>query len=429
MIPFTIFLLFVLLMRWAVKTRDDYLASLFLFSVACSVKIAFLLWWVVYQTGEYDLEYLHFTDEHFYVEYHLGDPHSLFGKAYCLVVYIFQCLGFTYFDLKLFNIAATSFALVRLYSLNDLVRYKATYFWLLLCFGGILHIHVIYYSVFILKDGLIFLFSMELFVQLVRRKSANNTRSILAVILILSTLRSHLVYLFGLLLFDNRWRVDRFRMFALACVLLVLLPVVYEYSEAVIVQRVSVGLQYGADINPGERVAKSDVRELIRRNPGLFIKLALINIKNVLSPFHQTEVTGMLILLEFYASILYLLLINRISIWSLWPILMFPFALLVVIILTSATIRWAMYPFSTLIYAFVFLACHPPRNIVRCGSRSLGVGRGPVGHRYRGEAVPIPPLRKKVQVGVGSALPSLRSFETLRPEPGRRSSQRELKHE
>jgi len=373
MIPFVLLLGFLFLIRLLVKTREDYLAALVLFLVSCLVKIIFLLVWVVCKQGEFDLNYLQCVDEFIYVGYVWGDPISTFGNAYCVVVYLLQRMGFTYFDLKLLNIFATSLALVRLYSLNDLVADKAKYYKLLMVIGAVLHIHIIHYSVFILKDGLIFLFSMELFVQLIRRKAGKRTIPIVAVILVLIQLRWTLMYLFGLFLFDSQWRIAKRKALILACIVLVFLPVVYKHGEKVILQRFSIGLQYNIDNTRGERITEEDTREIFRASPRLMITLALINARKIFSPLHQQDITNMLILLQFYAIVAYLLFAekNRTPLWTLWPILLFPLGFLIISTLTFANIRWVIYPFSTLIYALIFLACRPQEDVLPCPSMSL----------------------------------------------------------
>ena len=370
MIPCVLLLGFLFLIRLLVKTREDYLAALVLFLVSCSVKIFFLLSWIVCKQGEFDLNYLQFVDEFYYVEYEWGDP---IANAYCTIVCLLQHIGFSYFDLKLLNIFATSLALVRLYSLSDLVADKAKYYKLLLVIGAVLHLHIIYYSIFVLKDGLIFLFSMELFVQLIRRKAGKRTIPIIAVILVLTQLRWTLMYLFGLFLFDSQWRIAKYKVLVLACVVLVFLPVVYKYGEKVILKRFSIGLQYNIDSTRGERITEEDTREIFRGTPRLMITLALINARKIFSPLHQQDITNILILLQFYAIVAYLLFAerNRASLWTLWPILLFPLGFLLISTLTFANIRWVIYPFSTLIYALIFLACRPREDILPYPSAPL----------------------------------------------------------
>lgn len=361
MIVLILFVLFILLVRISINQPKDFKLALMLFFVASAAKVMFLLFWVFYKTGGFDLNYLQFVDEFFYVRYSWGDPIASFGNAYCVITYVLQRVGFSYLDLKVLNIFATSLALVRLYSLHDLVQYKKRYYSLLLIIGAILHIHVSYYSIFILKDALIFLFSMELLVQMIRRKSSKRSWPIIVDILILTQLRFSLVYLFGIFLFDSNWRISKARLIAGVFAFVVFSGVFMTYTENVLISRFRGGLHYKLDMSGEQPLTKDETVMLLKNNPRLFGRLAISSAKLLFLPLGQANITDRIIVLVYYAVFIYFICIKKIgsSLRTIWPILIFPFAFLVINFFTYINIRWVIYPVSTFLYSLVFLASRP----------------------------------------------------------------------
>lgn len=361
MIVIILFVLFILLVRISVNQPKDFQPALILFLVASAVKATFLVFWVFYKTGAFDLNYLQFVDEFFYVRYSWGDPIASFGNAYMFLTYVLQHIGFSYFDLKVLNIFATSFALVRLYSLHDLVEYKKKYYRLLLIIGAILHIHVSYYSIFVLKDALIFLFSMELLVQMIRRKSSKRSWPIIVDILILTQLRSSMVYLFGIFIFDSNWRISKTRLIAGVFALLVFPGVFMTYTENVLINRFRGGLHYKLNMSGERLLTKDEAVVLLKNNPRLFGRLAINSAKLLFLPLVQANITDRIIVLVYYALFIYFICIKKIgsSLRTIWPILIFPFAFLMINFFSYINIRWVIYPVSTFLYSLIFLASRP----------------------------------------------------------------------
>lgn len=361
MIVFILFVLFILLVRISVNQPKDFHLALVLFLVASAAKAMFLLFWVFYKTDVFDLNYLQFVDEFYYVRYEWGDPIARFGNAYCVIIYVLQRIGFSYFDLKILNIFATSFALARLYSLHDLVQYKKRYYRLLLIIGAILHIHVSYYSIFVLKDALIFLFSMELLVQMIRRKSSKRSWPIIVDILILTQLRSSLVYLFGIFIFDNNWRISKIRLIAGLFAFVVFSGIFMTYTENVLISRFRGGLHYKLDMSGERPLTKDETVILLKNDPRLFGRLAISSAKLLFLPFGQPNITDRIIVLVYYAVFIYFICIKKIgsSLRTIWPILIFPFVFLMINFFTYINIRWVIYPVSTFLYSLIFLASRP----------------------------------------------------------------------
>lgn len=360
--------LFFILIRISSKTHSDFLLSLGLFLTSSAVKVAFLFFWVSRKTGTWDLGYLQFVDEFYYVNYEWGDPISMFGGAYCIVVHMLQRIGFSYFDLKLLNIFATSFAVVRLYSLNDLVTDESKYFKLVLVIGGLLHVHIIYYSIFILKDAIVFVFTTELFVQLLRAKKYKVPWRIVVNILALAQLRGALKFLLCVFVFDRDWKVARNRLISLICLFVCFSAVSFRYVESIFLGRMSGGLYYQMDMAGMKRPTTDETRTILRRNPLLLFQIATESVKRILSPFHQKDVMGVIVLVMYYLSFFYLLYIqnNRMAILTIWPILLFPAMFLGINMLSFINMRWTLYPFGTFLYSLIFLACRPvPASLPR----------------------------------------------------------------
>ena len=136
------------------KKKKDIINALIIFGSLSAVKIVFLCVWAVHQTGTFDWHYLQFPDETRYaVTFSLEQP---VGNIYDIITYCLRWLGFDIANLKLLNIMISSFAVVRLYSLYNFVRYKNRYAIYLVSIGGILLLHIIYYSTFVLKDAIFF---------------------------------------------------------------------------------------------------------------------------------------------------------------------------------------------------------------------------------------------------------------------------------
>jgi hypothetical protein len=367
MIPLVLLLTFLWGILALARTKNEFHAGLLLFATSLLVRVAFLGMWSFHQGWGGDWNQLQFVDETFYVEYSWGDEVDLFGNIYCLVVYLLQDLGFTPRDLKLLNIFATSLALVRLYSLNDLVANKKTYLQYLLVLGSLSHLHVIYYSVFVLKDGLIFLVSMEVLVQAIRRKTNHRNLPLLLSIFVLCWLRAEMICLLGIFVFNQDWRLKRRDTVLVICLLGGLFILGQEFVEGQFFKLYRLGLTYVLNEGNGTQLVDLDTtREFLTANPRLYGILAIKGFMAVLSPFHQEGLIDVLILLQFYGSVVCFLILarKRPSLWCMSPILVFPLMVLVISACTFATLRWALYPYSTLIYSLLFLSCRPREDLL-----------------------------------------------------------------
>ncbi len=371
-----LFILFILFIRITVR-QSDFKPALILFLVATTIKILFLLFWIILKTGEFNINYLQFVDEYFYVNYEWGDPIAVFGNAYGVVVYSLQRIGFSYFDLKVLNVLATSFALVRLYSLHDLVENKNRYFNYLLVIGAILHIHVHYYSIFVLKDALIFLFTMELFVHLVRRKYNKNWLPIIATILILIQLRFSLVYLFGVFIFDKNWAISKKRFIIAIVVLFIFFNAIILHVGDIFVNRFKIAIYHSSlDLTGGQHIGTDDSRIFLISNPTLVVQLAIENVKTLFLPLGQVDLTDNIIVLVYYGVFIYLIRVTNIimMIRTMWPILIFPFAFLIINIFSFMNNRWTIYPFATLLFAMIFVSSQPIPSLYRRSRRRKYLG-------------------------------------------------------
>jgi len=238
---------------------------------------------------------------------------------------------------------------------------KRKYYSLLLIVGGLLHIHIIYYSIFVLKDAMVFVFFIELFVQLFRRQKHKVPWRIIINILALTQLRSTLRFLFGIFVFDRNWKLSKKRLVVLGCILVFFSAICFEYLEHLFMGRVRGGLYYQMNMVGREVPTLEEVRFVVYRNPALLIQIAKVSLMRVLSPFHQEDIIDVGVSLMYYFVVFYLLFIekNRTPIRTIWPILFFPAMFLVISMLAYVNMRWALYPFGTFLYSLIFLSCRP----------------------------------------------------------------------
>lgn len=143
----------------SVKGKKSVTNALIIFYALNAVKIVFLCVWSIHKTGTIDLNYLQFPDEHYYLaERYVG---SIVSNSYHLLVAGMRDIGFSISNIKMVNILVSSFAIIRLYTLKSLTINKNRYVIYLVTLAGILFLHIIYYSIFILKDAFFFYVTIE----------------------------------------------------------------------------------------------------------------------------------------------------------------------------------------------------------------------------------------------------------------------------
>lgn len=341
------------------QKERDIINALIIFHSINAVKVVFLYTWAIYQTGTIYLPYLQFPDEYYYVSFKLGDP---IGNLYNIIVWFLQSIGFDISNLKMVNILVSSFAIVRLYTLKDLVRNKDRYIIYLLTIGGVFFLHITYYSIFVLKDALFFYVTVEFLIQLINRPRNNRWIVISLLIVILAAIRNPMVLVFfTVFLFDKNWRISQRRL--LLFILLGTVSIVYyeAYYMHTFYKLVAWGLYRSLRMTGSIRELREYASTGILSYPGVYCNLVFTNIRLAIDVFYQVDVTNQLILFLEWCAIFWLLLIkkNIKRILEYWPILMVSTIYFVGAIMTMYNIRYNILPVTFLLYLSIFVSSGP----------------------------------------------------------------------
>jgi hypothetical protein len=346
-VPYIIFIVQSLVFSAAVlmcfKSHIRLNNALILFWSAVAVKICFAMVWVFHQTGGIELSYLQFPDERTYLDFVIGDP---IYNAYAILVYYLDQIGFDVPNLKYLNILLTSFALVRLYTLVEYVSNKRRYLMYLLFFGGVVFLHVTYYSIFILKEAMMFFLACKLFVQLITRAVHRKVLYIFTLITLLALFRKPLIMFYAIFLFDSDWRIRWGRVALMLPIAIAVLFLLKRY----LVNYVSLGVYYNLGI--GEERVKA------LPSLGVYFELVIYNIKITLSPFAQKDIINVFILLSEWAILLFLLTKRsvRFFFFKFWPIWIIPVAHFMFGILTYYNIRYNLAVSAFILFLAMFCA-------------------------------------------------------------------------
>lgn len=353
---------FSLIVMLSVKGKRNVGNALIIFHSLNLAKIVFWCVWSVHKTGTIDLNYLQYVDEHYYfAEWHAG---AAVSNLYHLAVIGMKRVGFGISSIKMVNILLSSFAVVRLYTLKDLVRNKNQYIVRLFVLCGVVFLHVIYCSVFLLKDAVFFYLATEYLIQLIQRPIRNRWWMIAFLSVVLMLIRPPMVIGFMVFLFDRNWTIRwrRVLLFASLTVLLLL------YCDRFHPQRFYRLLASGMRENLGPQkkgIGMTEMTEYAERivslRPRAYLNHVLANMRNATLVFDQVDLTNQLILLLEWCTAFYLLVvkknITRLIEW--WPILSVALLYFVGGILTVYNIRYHIFPITFLICLSVFVASHP----------------------------------------------------------------------
>ena len=368
---------FSLMVFLSVKGKRSVVNALIIFHSINAVKILFLCVWSFHKTGTIYPDYLQFPDEYKYMaEWY---PGTAFMNLYHLAVVGMKSIGFSILNIKMVNILLSSFAVVRLYTLKDWVRNKNQYVIHLLLFCGLLFLHVIYFSVFMLKDVVFFYVTAEYLIQLIQRPVGNRWLIIAFLCTLLFLIRRPMVVGLLVFLFDRNWKIRLSRV--LLFVLLGVFLMVYSYAflQQKFYRLVAGGLKdnsgvkWEGDIKKKQDAIK-DAQRLVSQYPKAYMGHILINLRNVTSIRSQADLTIQLILFLEWCTVFYLLIIkkNLMRLIKWWPILIIALLYFTGGILTMYNIRYHIFPATILICLSVFVASQPIEGL----SRSSGNGSG-----------------------------------------------------
>lgn len=357
-------LFFSLIVILSVKGKKSTINALIIFHSLNAVKIVFLCVWAIHKTGTIDLNYLQFPDEYYYLaESHIGGAVS---NLYHLLVYGMKEIGFSIGSLKMINILVTSFAVVRLYTLRNLVRDKNRYITHLLILGGIFFLHVTYYSIFVLKDALFFYVTVEFLIQLIKRSRNNRWVLMIFLCVILMLIRPPMILGFMVFLFDKNWCIQWKRLllfFILGAIFIRYGGQYYDY-ERKFYGYVAAGLSENLHVEGSKGERKEYAQTYLLNDSKAYLRLVLGNIRNTTSIFYQTDITCQLILFLECCTVFYLLIIrkNIVRIIRYWPVLAVAFLYFIFGSLTLYNIRYNLFPMAFLIYLLIFVNSKPLVN-------------------------------------------------------------------
>jgi len=364
-------LAFAVLAWSSIRQRKLRSAALVLFFVALTTRLAMLFLWAYWKNGSFNANFLQFVDEEFYVGYSWGDARAAWGNAYCVIVCGLRQIGFTIVDLKVLNICVSSFILVRLLSLHDCVSCPVRYYRLLLVVGAVLNLHEIFYSLFVLKDTITYYVAVELFLQLVRRRQRRRSWPIMLNILALTQMRSTLVLMVFVFLWDHDWKISRVKAWTGTIITLMFASALWGEVVSEFGRRVSMGEYFRLGLPAEDRYvpAHEAAEYLLTYGPTVISQNFAWNARKVLVPFAQNDLINVCIILCNYSLWFYLICVEglRTRIRTMWPILVFPLIFLCINLPCLFNLRWAIYPFSTFLTSLIFLASKPSPSVLPKG--------------------------------------------------------------
>jgi len=357
-----------LLVVLSVKGKRNIRNALIIFHSINMVKILFLFVWAIHKTGMADLNYLQFPDEHYYLsEFHDATG---FANLYHLLVVAMRAMGFSISNMKMVNILVSSFAIVRLYTLKAVVAKPNQYVVHLFVFCGILFLHVIYFSVFVLKDVIFFYVTVEFLIQLINRSRSNRNVWIVLLAIMLVLLRPLMVIVFCVFLFDCNWRLRWMRVFVLTLVCGLLVAHRGAHYQHRFYRLVSYEFQQNVadsaiDLDRSAKIGYA--KNIIASRPTMYLRHVLRNLVRVAVPGCEPDVTIRLSLLLQWASFLYLLFVKKgiLKIWQWRPILSIAVLYFLGGVLTLYNIRYNIFPVSILLCMSIFVVSQPVADLPR----------------------------------------------------------------
>lgn len=327
--------------------------ALIVFFVLVAAKFCFLVFWTLTHSTPFDWNYLQFPDERRYVvNFSFGDP---IANSYDLFTYFLRKIGFRAINLKFLNILFTSFAIARILVLTDHLRRKNRFTYYAFIIGGVLHLHIIYYSIFVLKDSLIFYFSVELFIRLIKRSESKSWIGIIIVLLLIISLRKQMILACVIFLFDRNWRLRKPSvLFMIPFAILIV-----ERYGGTFYKYVGYGFNYSLRMEGGRRELIAFARTGILNYFDIYLALIAVNIRRAISMCYHVDITNKCIILLEWLSVLYLAVfkVDYKKLFSLWPILLVPFVYFIAGIMTLYNIRYNIFPYSILMFSLILASC------------------------------------------------------------------------
>jgi hypothetical protein len=349
---------FSLLVVLTVKGKKGIINSLIIFHGINGVKLVFLCLWAIHKTGGIDFDYLHFSDEHYYLSpWHVGDR---IPNLYRVIVYAMQTIGFSISNIKMVNILVSSFAIVRLYTLKDLVADRRRYVLYLFTLAGVFFLHIIYHSIFVHKDALFFYISVEFFIQLIRRPVCNRSWLIALLATVLMLIRPPMVLGFAVFLFNRNWRICWARVLLVSVVAVTLIVPYRQACKRFLNGCIAVAARENLEMGRVDPMAgrRNLVNPLGDRR---YHSLVVTNIQKATSILFQTDVTYRLILVIEWAVAVYLLIIKRYlsRLVKFWPVMAAPLLYFIGGSLTLYNIRYNLFPATFLLCLSIYVASRP----------------------------------------------------------------------
>lgn len=354
--------LFLVLLVLTARGKRNLIDALIIFCSMGALKFFFLVVWSMHKTGTLDFDYLQFPDEYYYL---MGrHPAVGFSNLYHLAVIGMRDVGFSIANIKMVNILLSSFAVVRLCSLSDLVRDKKRYVIYVGVFCGFLLFHVTYFSIFVLKDVLLFYVTVEFLISLVRRPVHGGWVRMIFWACVLVLIRPPMAMVFLVFAFDRNWRLRWMRLL----LFVVLGGILIGYGGSRYRQKFYRLAVSGLYENAGMKrtgIKKSDMTEygrtILTSQPTTYIGNVWTNIRSVVLIDSQKDLTIQLVLLTDWCIVLYLLVLrkNLRRLMKVWPILSIAGLYFIGGVFTLYNIRYHAFPATVVICMSVFVAARP----------------------------------------------------------------------
>ncbi len=350
---------FTLLVALTIRGRKNVVNALIIFHSLNVVKVLFLCIWVVHKAGWLDVDYIMTGDERYYLLDSLQARTVV--NLYRPLVYGLRYIGFSINNIKMLNILISSFAVVRLYTLKDLVQNRRRYVFYLLSFVGILFLHITYLAIFVHKDALFFYVTVEFFILLVKRPIRNRWVLIVLLATLLMLIRRPMFFGFAVFLFDRNWRIRPARVAILLCLILVTAWQYWATCRWYFHSMIAYGLHANLAMGESSSDMKAYAQEGVLNYAGDYRNLVMANLRKATSVAYQTDITYQLMLALEWLTLIYLLVIRRnlVALLRFWPILTLPLVYSIGGILTFYNVRYSVFPMTFVICLSVYVASRP----------------------------------------------------------------------
>lgn len=274
----------------------------FVFVMAFAARFAFLVFWMeTHKTSStLDLGQLMFPDERYYI----GWFHEKSFHGYGYVIYLLQKIFGTW-QIKTINVTVGAFTIYRISKQFDLAYKEDVHlYWV-----NLILLQHLYYSIFVLRDVIFCLIIAEVFFcyrDYFYTRRIKSVRVIILLSIVVFLLQRKLMFVFGLpLVYIAARRRMAYQMLAVLLVLVII--------YLVLPQGIDLALKHKAGLVPLEQRTQVQnspqvIRTYFTQN---FVQVLVFNFNLALNPIHQKDWANRYYSLEFYVTIVALIMAIR----------------------------------------------------------------------------------------------------------------------